>query len=242
MTEAILKDHYHIWQQKPVLREIYHDYYQRICAVATTGLTLEVGGGSGNLKEYLPEVITTDIVTTPWLDISCDAQTLPFRTASFSNIVGMDVLHHIERPIRFLREAQRLLKPGGRLILLEPAITPISWIFYNFFHEEPVILKDDPLADGPLTPGRKPFDANQAIPSLLVGKYRQELAQKVSQLSLKNVEYLSLWAYPLSGGFKRWCLVPRSWLRSLLVIEKSLERLLGRVMGFRLLIVLEKVE
>ena len=35
-------------------------------------------------------------------------------------------MHHIERPRRFFAEVRRLLGPGGRLVAVEPAITPVS--------------------------------------------------------------------------------------------------------------------
>lgn len=239
MTSQLLQEYRYLWQQKPVLRSLYHDYYLRICAETVPGLTLEIGGGSGNLKGYLPHVISTDIVPTSWLDVSCDAQALPFPDSIFDNIIGVDILHHIERPIRFLREAQRSLKPGGRLILIEPAITITSWAFYHFFHPEPVIWNCSPLKDGPLTPKRDPFDANQAIPSLLANKYRQEMSQLIPLLTLKSAAHISLWVYPLSGGFRPWCLIPESWVLPMLNLEKKIEKILGRLLGFRLLMVWE---
>jgi SAM-dependent methyltransferase len=169
MSEEILVQHKKIWEDKPVLRAIYQDYYNRIVTCVKPGKTLEIGGGTGNLKEYLPQVVTSDIVPSPWVDVVCDAQSLPFDENSFDNIVGIDVLHHIERPIRFFREAQRVLKPAGRIVLLDPAITVLSYPFFKFFHPEPVVFNQNPLEDGPLSQDREPFDANQAIPDLLAG-------------------------------------------------------------------------
>ena len=50
----------------------------------------------------------------------------------------LDVLHHIEYPIRFFKDAARALQPGGRLIFVEPGITPLSDVIYRALHEEPV--------------------------------------------------------------------------------------------------------
>src|SRR5512134_2847437 len=111
------------------------------------GLMLEIGGGSGNLKEFMPRVVTTDILQAPWLDAVADAEALPFRDKTFDDIVMVDVLHHLEAPGLFFREAQRVLRPRGRLVLVEPAITPLSWVAYRFCHQEPVIMGQDPLAD-----------------------------------------------------------------------------------------------
>ena len=228
------------WQSKPVLRALYEDMYRQMAARLVRGPTLELGGGSGNFAAFAPEVIATDIVPAPWLDAVCDAQQLPFADASFGNIVLFDVLHHIERPVRFFREAARVLRPDGRIVMCEPAITPVSSAFYRWLHPEPVDMKADPLADGPLSPERDPFDANQAIPSLLCRR-RAALTASVPQLRLVSRDFLSLWAYPLSGGFRRWSLVPSALVPGLLRIERALLPVVGPVMAFRLLAVVENV-
>ncbi len=66
----------------------------------------------------------------------------------------------------------------------------------------------DPLTAVTLTVGKDPWVANQAIPTLLVGRFRPALAQIVPGLILENVERNSFVSYPLSGGFQSWCLLP----------------------------------
>jgi SAM-dependent methyltransferase len=87
------------------------------------GLCLEVGSGPGFLKQLFPHLISTDVVWCPWVDIVADAQELPLQNSSISNLLGMDVLHHLSTPMRVLEEVERVLIPGGRLILIEPWIT-----------------------------------------------------------------------------------------------------------------------
>lgn len=230
-----------IWAQKKVLREIYHNFYERIQACLKEGGTLEIGGGTGNLKEYAPNVVSSDIINSPWLDCVFDGQAMPFKDNSITNIVAIDVLHHIEFPVRFFNEANRVLKNGGVIILLEPAITPISYPFYHFIHEEDVILSQNPLLDGAPNPNRKPFDANQAIPTLIFNKYKEDFVKLYPNLSIVQKRYMSLFAYPLSGGFQKWCLVPTFLVNPLLKIERIIERYLGKFFGFRIFIVLEKI-
>ncbi|MGF1624723.1 MAG: class I SAM-dependent methyltransferase [Alphaproteobacteria bacterium] len=230
------------WLAKPVLRALYTDMYRRMAAELAPGPTLELGGGSGNFASFAPDVIATDIIAAPWLDAVCDAQQLPFADGCFANIVLFDVLHHVERPVRFLREAARVLRPGGRIVLCEPAITPLSGLFYRFLHPEPVAMRADPLADGPLTPGRDPYDANQAIPTLLFRRRgHAALADAVPALRLLRQQRLSLLAYPLSGGFRSWTLVPAAAVPALLRAEDVLLPLLGPLMAFRLLAVVERL-
>lgn len=229
-----------IWRRKPALRAVYADIYRRIGAHRRPGRTLEIGGGSGNLKEFVPDVVSTDILPVPWLDAVCDAQRLPFSDASFANIVLVDVLHHLERPVRFFAEAARVLEPGGRLIFCEPAITPLGGLVYRFFHHEPVDMRADPLADGPLTPGRDPYDSNQAIPTLLTGRYRGQLEAKVPSLPLVALERFSFAAYLLSGGFRSWSLLPTFAAGPMLRLEWALRGIFGRLAALRLLAVYAK--
>jgi SAM-dependent methyltransferase len=230
-----------VWERKPALRAIYGDYYRRILETSRPGLVLEIGGGSGNLKSFAPRVVSTDIQWAAWLDAVADAQALPFGDGTFDGIVMVDVLHHLEVPRRFLQEAQRVLRSGGRLVLVEPAITPLSWIVYRFFHHEPVRMDQDPLADAPPDPHRDPYDSNSALPSLLLGRARQRLARECPGLVVRRVRLFSLIAYPLSGGFRRWTLLPRVLVAPVLWLDRVLEPVLGRVMAFRLLAVMEKI-
>jgi len=152
----------------------------------------------------------------------------------------VDVLHHVEHPIHALTEAARVLRAGGRLIFCEPAITPLSGVFYRHFHPEPVDMSADPLAVGAVTPEKDPWHSNQAIPTLLVDRYRTAMAQVVPQFTLVRVERFSFFAYPLSGGFRPWSLLPRRAAGPLLAAEWSLRTLLGRFIAFRLLAIYDR--
>lgn len=48
-----------------------------------------------------------------------DMYRLPFGDAEFNTIIIDDVLANAKKPVRALEEARRLLKPGGRLFILE---------------------------------------------------------------------------------------------------------------------------
>jgi SAM-dependent methyltransferase len=229
-----------LWQSKPVLRQLYEKDYQAIASRMNAGRTLEVGGGSGNLKAYRADIISIDIQQTPWLDVVADAHRLPFADGSFDNIVMFDVLHHLESPHIFFQETSRILRPGGRLIAMEPAITPISYVFYKIFHPEPVHIGVDPLAEDRLSADRSPWDSNQAIPTLLFRKSPHLLEDAFPQLRIAEVSFRALFAYPLSGGFRRWALLPQGLVQPLVRLEERLMPFLGPFMAFRLLAVVHR--
>jgi SAM-dependent methyltransferase len=235
-----LADYRTIWDRKPVLRLIYDDFYDRIAAECRPGRTIEIGGGIGNLKRRLTDVIATDIQSAPWLDCVADAQRLPFTDACAANIVMVDVLHHLEFPVVFFREAARVLRPGGRVLMVEPAITWGSSLFYRLLHHEPVRTSADALADGAPDPRRDPYDSNQAIPTLLATRDRERFHRLFPALRIASVQWFAFAAYPLSGGFQRWSLIGEGAARRMLRFERALEPTLGRLAGFRMLLMIEK--
>ena len=170
-----------------------------------------------------------------------DANHLPFPDRYFANLVLFDVLHHLPRPVGFFTEAERVLQSGGRLVLMEPAITPVSRIFYTFLHPEPVVWDCDPLDETALLSGPAPLDANQAVPSLLFGRHRNRFEQRFPSLKVLTVRKTGLFAYPLSGGFRRWSLIPGWAAAALMRVEPVLEPVLGPVMAFRLHVVVERL-
>ena len=248
MEAALSPEEYRaVWDAKPVLRAVYRDYYERLAAWCRPGVILEVGAGSGNLKDELPvprdrsTLVASDIVASPLVDVALDAQAMPLADGSIGTVAGVDVLHHIEYPRLFLQEVRRVLAPGGRLVLIEPAITPLSRVVFKLGHPEPIILGVDPLATGVPDRGKHPFDANQALPTLLAGPHRHRLEPELG-LRLVHEERLSLLAYPLSGGFRPWSLLPRAAVGPVLRAEARLAPRLGRWLGFRLMLVLERCE
>ena len=228
------------WRSKAALRAIYGDYYRRMVNGLKAGPTLELGAGSGHLREHLSDAVLTDIQPASWLDAAADAQMLPFNDACFESILMLDVLHHIENPPRFFAEAARVLKPGGRVAMVEPAITPLSGFFYRYMHPEPVDMRADPFITPKADPNRSPYDANQAVPTLLFHRHRKRFERYFPDFRLREVRYLSLFAYPLSGGYRRWSLVPAFLVRPILLGEDALLKLLGPAMAFRLLVHLER--
>ena len=238
MSNAVLQRHREIWQRKPLLRQLYRDWYRDIAAWLVPGRTVEVGGGTGNLKEYASGVCCTDVVSLPWLDAVADAQRLPFQTGSLANLVLFDALHHIENVTLFFDEALRTLKGGGRIIILDPYISWASWPVYRYLHPEPLDLSQDPLLLTTPQTDRQPFDSNQAIATILFEKELARFQARYPSLAVRNVKRHSFFAYPLSGGFEHPSMIPACVVGPTLKLERKL-RWLAPFLAFRLLVVLE---
>jgi SAM-dependent methyltransferase len=234
--------HRDVWKRKASIRLLYKDFHRRLLEICPEGLILDIGGGTAHIKELRPDVISTDILAFPGIDVVADAHRLPFQDGCFAGIVMLDVLHHLERPIEFLNEAARLLKPGGRLAMIEPAMTAVARRFYHYCHEEPVEMDVDPFAAVVIDPSRDPFDANQAVPTLLFSTQTacSRVEEVVPLLRVRSVDWLSLLAYPLSGGFKNWSLMPAALISPILTLEEMIPVIVRRRTAFRMIVVLER--
>lgn len=228
------------WEAKPALRQVYTHLFRAILAQTVPGSVLEVGGGAGRFKEFCPTAVVSDLVPSPYVDLVADAQHLPVKDESFDNIALFDVLHHIPVPKLFLAEAMRVLRPNGRLVMMEPAVTPGSYLFYRCFHPEPLDLSADPLSADALSTD-EPYDSNQAIPVLLATKHRQRLQDEFPGLRLQRRLWLSFAAYPLSGGLRPWSMLSGGGARRLLELEDRLPQAIARLLAFRILLVFTKV-
>lgn len=237
-----LEEYHQRWQEKPALRAVYGDLHRRMGEAAAAGPSLEIGGGIGNLAIDGHEPLRMDIQCSLDADLAADAHHLPFAAETFANIFLFDVLHHLQCPLIFFAEAERVLRPGGRVVMIEPGITPLSRLLYGMGHEEPVDLSWTPARDCLPDPKKDPYASNQAIPTILFKRDPQWLSTAGMGLRLIDCRWLSLFVYPLTGGFKSWSLMPSALVAPLLRLEDWLLPALGPLMSFRLMAVLEKPE
>jgi SAM-dependent methyltransferase len=221
------------WERKPILKEIYNEFYRSIVALvdrSIPGRVVEIGSGIGNLKQHLPHAITTDLFPNPWLDLVCDGYRLPFRDGALSHLILFDVFHHLRYPVAFLKEARRVLK--GRLILFEPFISWASLPVYGLFHHEAVGWS-------------KEIDSSELAVDGSYYAAQGNATRMFFQSDLKGWEIFhaqafSAFHYLLSGGFSKPPLYPRPLLGPLRKMDALLSRW-PRVFGARCLVGLTPV-
>ncbi len=237
--EDILAERRWRWTRKAILRKLYFKWHGQIAEALKPGTTLELGGGSGNLKDTLPDVISSDILYAPWLNAVLDAHDLPFKDESVNNIVLFDVLHHLEAPTLFFLEANRILTPRGRIVLVEPYVSWTSFFVYRFLHAEDLDRHVNPFRMKRSGNKENPFHSNQAVTTLIFEKFRSQFVSRFPRLLILRVEKTDPLIYPLSGGFHNPDLCPR-FLWSTLEYLEDLLTPLHRFLAFRLFVVLEK--
>jgi SAM-dependent methyltransferase len=236
---AVTALHGRIIRRKPFLRKIYQEIYHRFKAALRPGhdrAVVELGSGAGFLKEVIPQAITSDVLGVPGLTARFSALALPFADASLDAILMIDVLHHLPDVARFLREADRCLRKGGRILMVEPANTLWARFVYTHFHHEPF----QPAADWKLDGAGPLSSANGAIPWIVFCRDRARFDREFPRLRLVAIRPHMPFRYLLSGGVSIRQLAP-SFAYSLIKGLECLLSPLNRFLGMFYFITVEKL-
>ncbi len=220
--QAEIQHNLDAWRRKPLLQRIYSGFYARILPLidySVPGQVVEIGSGIGSIKSHLPQALATDLFPNPWLDLVCNAYEMPFEDGTLSNLVLVDVFHHLSTPNAFLREARRVLAPSGRIILLEPYISRLSSLIYRFLHHEPIAWKDQ-IDLAMSVSGPPKYYAAQGNATRLF--FRKELPGWPKEWTVFHAEAFSCFHYLLSGGYSKPAFYPEKWLARLQKIDARL--------------------
>jgi len=219
------------------MRELYLEWYRffkKSFEGLPAGKKIEIGSGGGFLKDVISEVITSDIIPLPTNDLTLSALDMPFADNELSAIVMIDTFHHLPDCEQFLREADRTLVKGGKIIMVEPANSCWGRFIYQNFHHEPFNPKGDWTfpSTGPLS------GANGALPWIIFQRDRSLFEKKFSRLKIVKMKNHTPLRYLLSGGFTLKQLMPGFMYNPV----KLFERILSPIQAFSMFttIVIEK--
>ena len=94
------------------------------CLDSQIGRVVDLGAGSVSLFPSGFEVVKVDMVVPEGVAghfVKASVANMPFRDASFVGAGLFDVLEHLDDPEVVLREARRIIGPGGFLVYTVPA-------------------------------------------------------------------------------------------------------------------------
>ena len=230
-----------LWKTKTLLRKVYSGFYREItCRVNRDhpGLIVELGSGMGNIKQHLPQCITTDIFPNPWLDRVESAYHLSFSHGEVGHLILVDVWHHLRYPGTALKEFSRVLAPKGRIILFEPAMGLIGRVVFGRFHHEPLGLEDKIKFYAPdgFSGDEPTYYAAQGNASRVFGS--AAFQNELRPWRITEIKYFPGLPYVASGGFRGPQLYPEQLLPFLNLIDSALSRF--PMLASRMLVVLEQ--
>lgn len=231
--------HRDIILQKPYLKQLYKDWYQLFISKTKDikgGKHLEIGSGGGFYKDVFPEVVTTDILDLPNVDKIFSAEEIPYKDNELASIVMLNVFHHIPKPYLFLKEAERTLIKGGKIIMIEPANSLLGRFIYKKFHHEPF----DEKGEREIKPGNPLSNSNQALPYIYFERDKELFKKQFQNLKINSVRYHSPFSYVISGGVSRSSMLPFFMYKFVNFLETVLSPL-NKQLGLFCTIEIEKI-
>jgi Methyltransferase domain len=236
--------HKQILAGKPMLGEVFREDHELLMDIdrrtfgSTPGLRVELGAGVAPVSMSFPEVLATDVVDGPGLDRVLDAQAMDLPGASVRALYGQNCFHHFPDPGRFLGEAERVLAPGGGVVLIEPYYGPAASLLYERLFATESFDKDMPGWQSAAAGSMR--GANQALSYIVFVRDRAIFDRDFPGLELVQSHPLDNWVrYLLSGGLNFRQLVPRRSIPVLKAIERALHPA-GRVLALHHVIVLRR--
>lgn len=229
------------------INRYYQDLLTNIVSnLNNTNLNLEIGSGSGLTQKLFNNLnfISSDIVyVNNNIDVAFDMYAVPFLNNQFDFIFGVDLIHHLNDPRKAFTEISRILKPGGRLILIEPYVSFFSFFVYKIFHHENTSwrMRENELKQ---KIGNRPEDAdNSLFTSMLFSKnwseFREFFNVSFQVESIIFRDFLSLFA---TGGLQRKkSLIRNKGFDFLLSLEKKFSQKLLKYLGSRVILTVIKL-
>jgi SAM-dependent methyltransferase len=166
-------------------------------------IVLELGCGAGHSKKYIKQNIKiSDLTNYEFIDYkNVDCLNTPFEDGSYDAVFSLNLIHHIPNPIKLFNEVGRILKKGGKYVIID---TNLSYFFKLITiltksekYDLNVNIYDEKIN---LTNPNDTFDSNNAVPKLIFDnfqKFNNKLKYNFEIDDFKNQEFFN---FINSGG------------------------------------------
>lgn len=237
--------HREVLERKRLLQEVFTEFHHNFDKLdqqffTGDGLKIELGAGIKPIRDSYPDVLMTDVVDSPHLDFVLDAEDMNLKNDSVRVLFGQNCFHHFPHPDRFFKEANRVLTPGGGIILLEPYYGPIAKILFKRLFKTEGFDKDFPSWETPIT---GPMNgANQALSYIVFVRDKIRFERKYPTLKIVHFELCNNYLkYLISGGLNFRQLLP-NWMSPLIHFAQCLLFPFNRWLSLHHVIIIKKVE
>jgi SAM-dependent methyltransferase len=179
---------------------LYKEWYEFILNQLSDsdGINLELGCGASFINEIIKNVKKSDVFFNANTDLKIDAMEVGLKFENkISNLILVNVFHHISNPELFLRSAEKSLLRGGRIIMVEPSNNIWSRLVYKLvgherFDTEQITWKfesNDPL-----------IDSNQALSWIIFKRDYKKFKKLFPEFSILKRKSIMPFSYLMSGG------------------------------------------
>jgi SAM-dependent methyltransferase len=206
----------------------------------------DIGCGTGLSANFIraKHLFLTDYLWQDFLHAAgVDALNLPFRSGCFDFLIATNMIHHLPYPAQFFREAQRVLKPNGVLLMYEVNASRLMCAILRLTRHEGYSFQVDPFSGSSIcTDPNDPWAGNNALPRLLFDDWKR-FFQAFPEWELLYDEKRECLAFLNSGGVTAktaYVPLPDFLLRAVEMVDDSLSAIapemfaLGRRIALRL--------
>lgn len=198
--EVITKDRIGFEKSNRALGFLYKEWYELISKFLSEidGINIELGCGASFIDQINKSIKKTDVFLNSNTDFKLNAMDIgkDFEN-KISNLILINVFHHISDPELFLKSAEKSLLSGGRIIMIEPSNNYWSRLVYKFIGHEPFdtsqiewkFQSKDPL-----------LDSNQALSWIIFERDYEKFKNLFPMFSLIQKKNMMPFSYLLSGG------------------------------------------
>ena len=198
--EIITKERIGFEKVNVALGFLYKDWYKLISKNLSyvDGINIELGCGASFIDQINKSIIKTDVFINSNTNFKLDAMEIGKKFKNkISNLILVNVFHHISNPELFLRSAEKSLLSEGRIIMIEPSNNIWSRLVYKLVSHEKFDTKQfcwsfeskDPL-----------LDSNQALSWIIFQRDYEKFKNLFPMLSLKKIRTVMPISYLISGG------------------------------------------
>jgi SAM-dependent methyltransferase len=238
-----LKYHRELLVSKPMLRRVFKEFHHKFNQLdelffSVAGARIELGAGIAPMRNEFPSVMATDVVFSPEMDMKLNAERMELGPETVGVFFGQNCFHHFSKPENFFSELNRVLMPGGGVVLLEPYFGPVAKLFYERLFASEGFDKDYPSWE---TPDSGPMNgANQALSYIVFTRDRLEFERKYPNLKIVHQEVMTNYLkYIFSGGLNFKKLMPDSFIGVISFLERLLKPF-NKILGLHHVIVIKK--
>lgn len=235
--------HRKLLKSKPMLQQVFKEFHQKFDELdkhyfPVEGARIELGSGIAPMRNLCPNVLATDIVFSSEMDMALNAECMELKSKSVGVFFGQNCFHHFAKPDNFFLELNRVLIPGGGVILLEPYFGPVAKLFYERLFTSEGFDKRFPSWE---TPDSGPMNgANQALSYIVFTRDRMEFERKYPDLKIVHQEVMGNYLkYIFSGGLNFKKLLPDCFITIVSFFEKILKPF-NKIIGLHHIIVIRK--
>ena len=236
--EALTQNRIGFEKTNIALGVLYKEWYEHISQQLSNseGINLELGCGASFIDEIIKSVKKSDVFLNSNTDLKIDAMEVGLRFENkISNLILVNVFHHISNPELFLRSAEKSLVSGGRIIMVEPSNNVWSRLIYKLVGHEKFDIEqktwefesNDPL-----------LDSNQALSWIIFKRDYKKFKKLFPKFSLLKKKSMMPLSYLLSGGHTYNSKVGKIFIK---IIRRLEQMFFDKQFGIFDLICLEKI-